>query len=292
VSVATEPLGDQAPARIDRDAPKSRRRRLTRALTYVVASLLALWVLVPIYLITMVTFIPREDVRGFPKRLVPETFSSDTFQFFVNSAGVTDALVNSVVVALMTMAMSLTLGAPAGYALARFVFRGADAYRLLVLSTRAFPIVILSIPLAVTFLRWGIVDTSFSVALMHTALALPFVVLITASIFVSVPRDLEEVAETLGCTRVQAFLRVTLPLSLPGIFAGTLLTFIPAAGDFINAELLGSAGQLMIGNVIQSKFLAITDYGQAAALSMIVIAAVLLVIAAYTRVVGTEKLTG
>lgn len=238
MSVTTEPLGDQAPARVDRHAPQKGRRRLTRALTYVAASLLALWVLAPIYLITMVTFIPREDVRAFPKRLFPETFSADTFAFFVNSAGVTDALVNSVVVALIAMAMSLALGAPAGYALARFVFRGGDAYRLLVLSTRAFPIVILSIPLAVTFLRWGIVDTRLSVALMHTALALPFVVLITSSIFVSVPQDLEEVAQTLGCNRMQAFVRVSLPLTLPGLAAASLFTFVLSWNEVFAAVIL------------------------------------------------------
>ena len=76
------------------------------------------------------------------------------------------------------------------------------------------------------------------------------------------------------------------------MIAGTLLTFIPAAGDFINAELLGTPNQAMIGNVIQSKFLEITDYGQAAALSVILMARILLLIAVYTRVLGTERMAG
>jgi spermidine/putrescine transport system permease protein len=88
------------------------------------------------------------------------------------------------------------------------------------------------------------------------------------------------------------FLRVTLPLSMPGVIAGTLLTFIPAAGDFINAELLGTPRQAMIGNVIQSKFLEITDYGQAAALSVILMAVIFVLIAVYTRVLGTERMAG
>jgi len=70
------------------------------------------------------------------------------------------------------------------------------------------------------------------------------------------------------------------------------LTFIPAAGDFINAELLGTPNQAMIGNVIQSKFLEITDYGQAAALSMILMAVILVLIVVYTRVLGTERMAG
>ena len=76
------------------------------------------------------------------------------------------------------------------------------------------------------------------------------------------------------------------------MIAGTLLTFIPAAGDFINAELLGTPNQAMIGNVIQSKFLEITDYGQAAAISVILMAVILLLIAIYTKMLGTERMAG
>ena len=87
-----------------------------------------------------------------------------------------------------------------------------------------------------------------------------------------IDKSLIEAAKDLYASSTKAFLRVTLPLSMPGVIAGTLLTFIPAAGDFINAELLGTPRQAMIGNVIQSKFLEITDYGQAAALSVILMA--------------------
>ena len=106
---------------------------------------------------------------------------------------------------------------------------------------------------------------------------------------------------TRGCSRqprtstrasAQAFLRVTLPLSAPGIVAGTLLTFIPAAGDFINAQLLGTPKQYMVGNVIQSKFLDVLDYPSAAALSFILMALILAGLLVYARAVGTERLTG
>jgi spermidine/putrescine transport system permease protein len=101
-----------------------------------------------------------------------------------------------------------------------------------------------------------------------------------------------EAAQDLYASKWRAFVRVTLPLSLPGVVAGTLLTFIPAAGDFINAQLLGSPRNHMIGNVIQSKFLELTDYPAAAAMSFVLMAAILLMVALYARVVGTEKLTG
>jgi spermidine/putrescine transport system permease protein len=90
----------------------------------------------------------------------------------------------------------------------------------------------------------------------------------------------------------EAFVRVTLPLALPGIFAGSLLTFIPAVGDFINAELLGNPQAQMIGNVIQARYLKTVDYPTASALSFILMAAILIGVLVYTKVLGTEQLTG
>jgi spermidine/putrescine transport system permease protein len=90
----------------------------------------------------------------------------------------------------------------------------------------------------------------------------------------------------------QAFIRVTWPLALPGIFAGSLLTFIPAVGDFVNAELLGNPQSLMIGNVIQARYLQVTDYPTASALSFILMLAILIGLFIYARIIGTEELTG
>jgi spermidine/putrescine transport system permease protein len=121
---------------------------------------------------------------------------------------------------------------------------------------------------------------------------MPFMALPLYVSLEQIDTSLIEAAKDLYASSTKAFLRVTLPLSMPGVIAGTLLTFIPAAGDFINAELLGTPRQAMVGNVIQSKFLEITDYGQAAALSMILMVVILALIVAYTRLVGTERLAG
>ena len=121
---------------------------------------------------------------------------------------------------------------------------------------------------------------------------LPFMALPLYVSLEQIDHRLIEAAQDLYASNAKAFLRVTLPLSLPGVVAGTLLTFIPAAGDFINAQLLGSPENHMIGNVIQSKFLELTDYPAAAAMSFILMGAILVAIAAYARLVGTEQLTG
>ncbi len=134
--------------------------------------------------------------------------------------------------------------------------------------------------------------TSTAVVAGITYNFLPFMALPLYVSLEQIDKRLIEAAEDLYASKRTAFLRVTLPLSLPGVFAGTLLTFIPAAGDFINAQLLGTPRQYMIGNVIQSKFLALTDYPAAAAMSIILMAAILVLVFAYARALGTEKLTG
>ena len=134
--------------------------------------------------------------------------------------------------------------------------------------------------------------TSTAVVAGITYNFLPFMALPLYVSLEQIDQRLIEAAQDLYASRWKAFLRVTLPLSLPGVVAGTLLTFIPAAGDFINAQLLGSTNQHMIGNVIQSKFLELTDYPAAASMSLVLMAAILLFVAIYARVVGTEKLTG
>ncbi|HUZ15759.1 MAG TPA: ABC transporter permease [Gaiellaceae bacterium] len=121
---------------------------------------------------------------------------------------------------------------------------------------------------------------------------LPFMALPLYVSLEQIDHSLVEAAEDLYANKWIAFLRVTFPLSLPGVVAGTLLTFIPAAGDFINAQLLGSPTTHMIGNVINSKFNELIDYPAAAAMSFILMAIILAMILVYARAVGTEKLTG
>ncbi|MFF2811964.1 ABC transporter permease [Streptomyces sp. NPDC058000] len=119
---------------------------------------------------------------------------------------------------------------------------------------------------------------------------LPFMVLPLYTSLERIDPRLHEAAGDLYARPATTFRRVTFPLSMPGVVAGTLLTFIPAAGDYINAELLGSTDQKMIGNVIQSQFLRVLDYPTAAALSFILMAAILAMVTIYIRKSGTEDL--
>ncbi|MET8530199.1 ABC transporter permease [Micromonospora sp. NPDC005172] len=131
--------------------------------------------------------------------------------------------------------------------------------------------------------------TPFAVVLGLTYNFLPFLVLPLYASLERLDARLLEAASDLYASPVQAFRRVTLPLSMPGLVAGTLLFFIPASGDYINAELLGTPNEYMVGNVIDSAFLVRLDYPQGAALSFLLMAAILAVVFGYLRRAGTEE---
>jgi len=137
-----------------------------------------------------------------------------------------------------------------------------------------------------------LLDTTASVVLGIAYNFLPFMILPLYASLERIDPRLQEAGYDLYGRRRDVFLRITLPLSMPGVVAGTLLTFIPAAGDFINAELLGTPRQSMIGNVIQSRYLEVADYPTAAALSFILMGMMLALVVVWARIAGTEALLG
>lgn len=199
---------------------------------------LCAWVLVPIYLVALGALGGRQGVYIWPKTGLPTGISLEPFILFLKTEGVVQSFLNSLGAAGITVALSILLGAPAGYALARYDFRGKDSYRLLVLLTRAFPLAILALPLTVSFIRLGLYDTILGVGLIHTVLALPFAALVTQGIFLGVPKELEEAAWVFGCTRIQAFFKVVAPLALPGIVATAVFAFVISWNEVFAASVL------------------------------------------------------
>jgi multiple sugar transport system permease protein len=214
------------------------RIRIGRLLAYVAALAISAWILFPIYIITIAAFSSFDAVFEYPKQLVPEDASTETMRIFLESDGVVDSLLRSVYVAAITIVACIAIGTPAGYALARFTFRGANPFQLALVSTRAFPLIIIAVPLAVTYLRVGIDDTVYGVAMAHVAFTLPLTVLITASVFAGISYELEEAAMTLGCNRASAFRRVALPLALPGVAASAIFIFVTSWNEVFAAAIL------------------------------------------------------
>lgn len=216
------------------------RRVLTVVAKYTAAIMIALFILAPILIIAYLAFAPEEVVYSFPKPLAPSDFrfSTETMSTFINATGTLDALYQSIRVAVIALILALLIGAPAGYALARHVFRGRDTYQLGIVATRAFPVVILAVPLITTYLRWGLDDTAIGVGLLHTAMALPTTILVTSAVFLGVSEELEEAAMTMGCSRFGAFNRIILPLALPGLAASSIFTFVLSWNEVFGAAVL------------------------------------------------------
>lgn len=215
--------------------------------------------------------------------------------------------IRSILYAGTATLLALLIGYPLAYAIA---FRGGR-YRNLLLILVLMPFLT---PFLLRTLAWKVIlaDSGWVVGVLQSigiiaengrllatgwavvaGITYNFLAFMTLPIYVSLEKidpSLIEAAQDLYSNPRTAFRKVTLPLSRPGIVAGTLLTLIPASGDFVNAQLLGNPQQLMIGNVIDSRFLRIVDYPTAAALSFTLMVAILLIVIPYVRAVGTEDL--
>lgn len=210
-----------------------------------------LWILLPLYFLLVNAFSSPAAVSQFPKAYWPDV-DTESLRFLLSFQGVISALINSLAVAAMTMVISIGLGAPAGYAIARYEFRGKTAFRMLIMLTRAFPLPLLALPLAVLFIRSGIDDTLWGLAMVHTMLALPFAVLITYSLFCGVPVELEEAAWVFGCNKWQAFIRVVLPLAAPGLAASAVFAFVISWNEVFAAAVLTIENRTLTAFLLQS----------------------------------------
>jgi multiple sugar transport system permease protein len=229
------------------------RRRLKRASTYLLALIIAVWILLPIWLIGIMAFSSTDAVYG-ERTFFPTDPSTETIERFLEVEGIVGALERSVIVAVITLVLSTALAVPAGYAVSRYIFPGRDAVMLGILAVRAFPIVVLAVPLAVNFIEWGIYNTVWAVALLHTALVLPTAVLIIASVFASVPYELEEAARVFGCSPAQAFRRVVVPLVIPGITAAAILTFVTSWNEVFAAVILATTNRTLPAMIVDRLY--------------------------------------
>jgi multiple sugar transport system permease protein len=236
-------------SQVDQVSPNA--RKAGRYLYIATVVFLCAWVFVPLYFLFVNALSSAEAVNSFPKSALPE-FDLGSLSFFAKFYGILDALKNSLIVATMTMVMSIAIGAPAGYALSRFEFRGKATFRLLILMTRAFPLPLLALPLAIMFIRTGLDDTALGLAFVHTTLAIPFAVLITFSLFSGIPLELEEAAWTLGCTRLTAFTKVVLPLILPGITASAIFAFVISWNEVFAAAVLTIENRTLTAFLLQN----------------------------------------
>jgi spermidine/putrescine transport system permease protein len=222
-----------------------------------------------------------------------------------------ELIVRSIGYAMATTVLTLLIGFPMAYTIAFHGGRLKNALLLVVILPFFVSFVIRTLNWRMilsdngivfgTLKDLGLMDPAFhflatpaSVIFGLTYNFLPFMILPLYVALEKIDRRLIEAATDLYASPAQAFWRVTFALSLPGVFAGSLLTFIPAVGDFLNAEIIGAGNPdvVMIGNIIQFKYLNANDYPAAAALGFVLVIGVMVMVGIYSRAVGTERLTG
>jgi spermidine/putrescine transport system permease protein len=215
--------------------------------------------------------------------------------------------VRSLEYAGMATGITLLVSYPLAYWIAFYGGRFKTTYLLLlllpffvsfVIRTVAWQFILSDEGIVVGTLKdWHLLPSSFHVLATTSAVIagiaynyLPFMALPLYVSLEKIDRSVVEAAKDLYASRREVFLRVILPLSAPGIFAGFLLTFVPAVGDYVNASILGGVKNTMIGNIIQTQFLVNADYPMASALSAILMGGMVLAIFAYARVLGTRDI--
>jgi spermidine/putrescine transport system permease protein len=282
------------------------RRRLKRATPYLLLAPGILWLLIFFIVPTIQMFLTSVSSGSIDSGF-KLTFSSKAYETALTKFP--RQLTNSLAYGGIATILTFLIGFPVAYTIA---FRGGRYKSLLLFLVIA--------PFFTSFLirtiSWKILlnDTGpvlgplkdlhlvpESFGLLFTPLAvvagitynfLPFMILPLYVALEKIDPRLIEAANDLYASHWGAFRRVTFPLALPGVFAGSILTFIPALGDWVNAELLGNTQTKMIGNVIQDRFISQGDYPVAAALSFILMAGILVAVSIYARFLGTEQLTG
>lgn len=168
-----------------------------------------------------------------PKNLL---LNYDTF--FKITRDAVPALVRSLQISALTIAISLSIGGMAGYAFARYLFAGRDALKFSVLFVRMFPGVAIALPMVIILANMGFYDRPIGLSLVYSVGSIALTVWITASIFMGIPVSLEEAAQVFGATKGQAFLRITLPLALPGLAAAAMYAFLGAWNETVSAIIL------------------------------------------------------
>ncbi|NPV54608.1 MAG: carbohydrate ABC transporter permease [Firmicutes bacterium] len=197
------------------------------------------WTLLPIFWIVLTSFKETVDIFTVPPKIVFRPTLSNYIRAFIRG-NFSAYFVNSLIIAVSSAFLSVLLGSMAGYSLARFRVYRKGLIAVLILFARMVPAIVLVIPLFNLMKNMGLLDSLMSVIIAHTTFNLPFVTWMMRGFFQELPAELEEAATVDGCSRTQAFLRVALPLTAPGLAATTILALLLSWNEFLFALVLTS----------------------------------------------------
>ena len=258
-----------------------------RVFTYVAAILLVIWTLFPIYWLLNMSLMFKPELLSVPTHLWPHepTFSNYTRLFGASAMGpggelppigqaasIRRGLVNSAIVAVAVTALTMIVALPVAYALGRLQFRGRGALLFAIIGSRSYPPISIVVPFFFLYSKTGLQGTLQGLILIYLTLTVPMVVWVMTSFFGSLPRTVEAAARVDGNTRFQAFTRVILPMSWPGISVAAAISFLICWNEFTFSQILaaGSTAQTF-PPALSTMFFQVSQPNEMAAASIIAI---------------------
>ena len=235
---------------------RKRSERLFDFLSTAIAILAVLFAIAPIVWTLLTSFKTESEIVSSTLSYVPNSLTFENYLTLWTRSDYPGLLLNSAIVTVLTVTMSLTIGTLAGYSISRYKFRGRNGLMIFYLVIRMFPFTLLLIPLFIMLRELNLFDSHFGLALTYTTFLLPLAVWMLKGFFDAIPPDLEEASRVDGSTRLGALVKIVLPLARPGIAATTVFAAIGAWNEYLWALLLTTADgartwpvglQLMVG---------------------------------------------
>jgi multiple sugar transport system permease protein len=221
---------------------------------YVGALLLALWTLVPVYWLVNMSFTHQKEILD--ARLLPAhptvcnyarilsdtvqcaTLEGTAYQAIGQAPQVRRGLLNSLIISAIVTAITMVVAVPVAYALGRYEFKGRTALLMTIVTSRAYPPIAILIPFFALYQALKLIGTRHGLVIIYLTITVPLIIWILTGFFASLPRNLEALARTDGCTRMGALWRGVVPAAMPGISAGAVIAFLACWNEFTFAFML------------------------------------------------------
>lgn len=234
-----------------------------RSLIYSVIAVYLFITLAPLMWVLSTSFKPNQEAISFPPKFLPDNPTLENYLFVLTDPKLVLSLANSLLVSLVSTALSVTVSALGGYAFARYEFKGKNLMMSIILGLFMIPVVINIIPLYIMLANVGLLNSLLALVLTFQILIIPLNIFLLKNYFESLPKELEEAALIDGCSRLGALVRVTIPMSLPGFLIAAILSFRFSWNEFILPVVLSNKPDSMIFQVALYQFISLyrIDWG-------------------------------
>jgi ABC-type glycerol-3-phosphate transport system permease component len=237
----------------------ARSTKTAVALNYIVALPLAAFIALPLLWMVVSSLKPAQELFTSPPRILPEQVTLQWYEAIISGGSAPLFFWNSFVVGFVSTAVCLVIGVLAAYAITRFDFPGRNAFLTAALVTYIFPAIVLFVPIYMTLNALELIDTRLGLIVCHCILTFPFAVWMLKSFFDGIPKEIDEAAWVDGASYLSTFLKIVLPLSLPGIFSVGIFVFVLSWNEFLFASIVMSSADMKTIPVGISEFITSFD---------------------------------